>query len=110
MSRDDLTDEQKMLEKPVKGYQLRELTNEVSDMKDVFLKKFDVLTRGIEGVATITYVESIRKQLEDDFVKQLDERDKRIHLRYGPFYKGGWWVAGAVAVGLIGLAVTRIWG
>ena len=110
MPTDDRTDEQKMLERPVKGYQLRELTSEVSDMKNEFIKRFDDLTRGIEGVATMAYVEAIRSKLEEDFNIKIEKMEKNIHLRYGPLYKGVWWALGIIGTGPLGLAVIRLWG
>lgn len=100
---ENLTEEQKMLEKPVKGYQLRELTNAVLEWKETTNKKLDEIADSVKTVATMSDLQSLKTELETEFEKKLDERDKAIHLKYGPTYKGIWWVVGSMGGGLIAM-------
>lgn len=105
MTADDRTDEQKMLEKPVKGYQLRELTNAVSDLEKTVDTKLSEILNNTKGLATVTDVETVKQDLRKEFNERIDNEVKAIHLKYNPTYKGIWWVVSSVG----GLLLATIW-
>lgn len=107
---DNRTEEQKMLERPVKGYQLRELTNVVNEFKDDVGNKLSEILNNVKGVATTADLEEAKAQLRKEFDEKLADEIRAIHLKYSPTYKGIWWVVAAIGAGLIGILVGNIWG
>jgi len=97
---------QEELEQPAKVYQL----NTVEGKVDEALRKLDGIAKSISGVVTTTQLEGRLKEFETEQDTKLESLEKRIHLKYEPTYKGVWWVVGAIAVGLIAMAVSNIWG
>lgn len=101
----DLTEEQKMLEKPVKGYQLRELTNAVLDWKESTNKKLDDIATSVRGVATTAELATMRSELEKDFQERMLASEKTIHQEYGPMKKNLTWFIRLVISAVVGIAV-----
>lgn len=97
---------QEELEQPAKVYQLNAVENKV----DQALKKLDDIASSVSGVITNTQLEGRLKEFEVEQDIKLAELEKRIHLKYEPSYKGVWWVVGAIAAGLLAMAVASIWG
>jgi len=110
MPSDNRTEEQKMLEKPVRGYQLRELTNAVNDYKITVDKRLEEIVNNVKGVATVSDLEKAKKDMREEFEEKIDEAVKQINLKYDPTYKGIWYVVGGIVLGLIGIVINNFWG
>lgn len=101
----DLTEEQKMLEKPVKGYQLRELTGAVNEYKEAVNKKLDDIATSVRGVATTAELATMRAELEKDFQERMLASEKSIHQEYGPMKKNLTWFVRLVISAVVGIVI-----
>lgn len=98
-----MTKSQQELEQPAKVYQLEAVDRKV----DQALSMLTDISRSVSGVVTETQMEArikaVRDELEADYKEKIAAEVEAIHLKYGPTYKGVWWVVGAMATGLIAM-------
>jgi len=94
---------QNELELPAKVYQVDAVERKV----DEALGKLDVIARSVSGVVTETQMETrikeVRTEIEKDFDVKIKSEIKAINLKYGPTYKGIWWVVASMATGLLAM-------
>lgn len=106
----DSTEEQKMLEKPVKGYQLRELTNAVNDLKGDVNKKLTDIAASVTGVVTSTHLEERLKDLRKEVGLSMCDEIEKIHLEYAPTKKALWWLVAVAVSALVGQVILNVTG
>lgn len=107
-----MTRSQQELEQPAKVYQLDAVDRKV----DQALSMLQTISNNVSGVVTETQMEKrlkeVRDEIEDDYNLKITNEIKTIHLKYGPTYKGIWWVISTMAVGLIGIfwaMINNLW-
>lgn len=89
-------------EQPAKVYQLDAVEAKV----DQALAKLDNIATSVSSVVNRGELQAAIKESEDRIMEQVADEVKQIHLKYGPTYKGIWWVVAALVMGLLSL----LWG
>lgn len=100
-----MTKSQQELEQPAKVYQLDAVERKV----DQALSKLDNIANSVSGVVTETQMETrlkeVKIQIEEDYKILIKNEREQIDLKYGPTYKGIWWVVASVA----SLLIASVW-
>lgn len=92
---------QEELEQPAKVYQLMATDAKV----DQALAKLDVLLNQTNSLVTIAHLDTTKKELQEEFNKNLSEEVEKIHLDYKPMKKNLSWFVRLAIAGVVGVFI-----
>lgn len=105
-----LTEQQRELESPVKGYQLKELTVEIADMKNDFGNKLNTIIDETKGTVTRHELDLRLKEERKEISRETDAKIRAVHLTYDPIKRGAIWAACIIVTTLVGIIAIQIKG
>lgn len=109
------TKEQEELEQPVKGYQLKEVSDDLKDLKDFTKAGFDELKTTLTEILAQTRGLVTQKQLDDhckeaeaSVDKKIKELEKKISLKYDPMKNQLRWASRAIVMAMITIVAELV--
>lgn len=93
-------------EQPAKVYQLDAVESKV----DEALRLLGTVVDNTSGLVSESQLSAVKKEIETETDKKINNAVKAIHLEYRPFKKAAYWLAAIVVAGLVGQYIALMTG